>query len=127
VDTEAAVRRWIDGWTRGWSAHDPDPIAALYAPDAVFVSRPFRDPQTPADYAAQVFAEEESAEFRFGEPVVGDGSAAIEYWATNRSDGREQTLAGVSVIRFDRDGLVTHQRDYWVMEEGRRGPSPGWR
>ena len=52
MDTAAVARLWIDGWTRGWSAHDTEPIAALYAPDAVFVSHPFREPQAPADYAA---------------------------------------------------------------------------
>jgi ketosteroid isomerase-like protein len=89
VDTHTAVRRWIHGWTRGWSAHDPEPISALYAPDAVFVSHPFRAPQAPREYAVWAFADEESADFRFGEPLVDDGCAAVEYWAVIRSDGGE--------------------------------------
>lgn len=96
-------------------------------PDAVFVSHPFRGAQAPADYAAWAFSDEESAEFRFGEPVIGDGEAAIEYWAAIRREGREQTLAGVAVIRFDPDGRVARQLDYWAMEDGRRDPPPGWR
>jgi hypothetical protein len=127
VDTQAAVSRWIEGWTRGWAAHDPEPIAGLYAPDAVFVSQPFREPQAPGAYAAWAFADEESAEFRFGEPVVGDGRAAVEYWAVIHAEGREQTLAGVAVIRFAPDGRVAEQRDYWATEDGRRSPPPGWR
>jgi hypothetical protein len=127
VDTHAAVHGWIDGWTRGWSAHDPEPIAALYAAEAIFVSHPFRAPRVPGEYAAWAFGDEESADFRFGEPVVGDGCAAVEYWAVIRSDGREQTLGGVAVIRFAPDGRVVEQRDYWAMEDGRRVPPPGWR
>jgi len=127
VDTHAAVQGWIDGWTRGWSAHDPGPIVALYAPDAVFVSHPFRDPQAPGEYAEWAFGDEDEADFRFGEPVVGGGSAAVEYWALIRSGEREQTLAGVAVIRFGPDGRVVEQRDYWAMEDGRRDPPPGWR
>ncbi len=127
MDTAVAVQRWIDGWTRGWPAHDPEPIAALYAPDAIFVSHPFRDPRAPRDYLEWAFSDEDEAEVRFGEPVVGEGCASVGYWAVLRSGGREQTLAGVSVIRFGPDGRVAEERDYWAMEDGRREPPPGWR
>jgi len=127
MDAAAAARRWIGGWTRGWSAHDTEPIAAVYAPDVVFLSHPFREPQAPADYAAWAFSDEDSAEVRFGEPVVGDGCAAVEWWAVVSYEGREQTLGGVSVLRFRPDGLVVEQRDYWAIEDGRRDPPPGWR
>ncbi len=127
MNTAEAVRRWIEGWTRGWSAHDAAPIAALYAPEAVFVSHPFREPQAPGAYAEWAFSDEDEAEFRFGEPVVGDGCASVEYWAVIRSGGRDQTLGGVAVIRFGADGRVVEQRDYWAMEDGRREPAPGWR
>jgi len=127
MDSAAAARSWIEGWTSGWSSHDTEPIAALYARDGVFVSHPFREPQAPADYAARAFSEEDWAEFRFGEPVVGDGCAAVEWWAVITYEGREQTLAGVSVLRFGSDGLVAEQRDYWAMEDGRRDPPPSWR
>ena len=93
MDTHAAVLRWIEEWTRGWSAHDPEPIATLYAPDAVFVSHPFRAPQAPGDYAAWAFGDEESAEFRFGQPVIGDGCAAVEYWAVIRAGATRRSPA----------------------------------
>jgi hypothetical protein len=91
------------------------------------VSHPFRLPQAPGEYAAWAFGDEESADVRFGEPLVGDGRAAVEYWAVIRSKGREQTLGGVAVTRFAPDGRVAEQRDYWAMEDGRREPPPGWR
>jgi hypothetical protein len=112
---------------RGWADHDTEPIAALYAPNAVFVSHPFREPQEPADYAAWAFSDEDEADVRFGEPVVGDGCAAVEWWAIVRYAGKESTLAGMSFLRFGLDGRVTEQRDYWSMEDGRRDAPPGWR
>ena len=36
------------------------------------------------------------------------------------SKAKEETLAGVSLLRFDGDGLVVDQRDYWDVAEGRR-------
>jgi hypothetical protein len=42
-----------------------------------------------------------------------------------RSEGREHTLAGTTLLRFDADGLVVEHRDYWALEDGRRErPAP---
>jgi hypothetical protein len=113
-----AVGRWIDGWARGWATHDVELIRSLYADDAVQVSAFFREPQPPADYAAWAFADEESAEVWFAEPVVEGARAAVAWWAISRgNDGRSTTLAGVSMLRFRNDGLVVDQRDYWNQAE----------
>ena len=130
MDAEAAARRWIDAWSRGWAASDPDTVASAYAEEAVFRSHPFREPhlgRTGArDYAQWAFEEEETVEFRFGEPVVGGDRAAVEYWAILHSEDTDHTLFGIALLRFGDDGLVVGQRDYWSMQEGRREPPPGW-
>jgi hypothetical protein len=123
MDARAAVQSWIDGWTRGWQAGDPEPIAALYAGDAVFRSHPFREPEASArDYVLRAFADETLVECRFGEPVVDGERAAVEYWAVLGTPSGEQTLAGITVLRFGPDGLVVEHRDYWSMEPGRTPP-----
>jgi hypothetical protein len=107
-------------------AGDADGVAALYADGASFRSAPFRTLQPPREYAAAAFDEEEDVECRFGEPFVAGDRAAVEYWATLREDGSDVTIAGVALIRFDADGQVVDQRDYWHLEEGRREPPAGW-
>jgi ketosteroid isomerase-like protein len=129
--TAEAARRWRDTWLRAWPAQDVDAIRSLYAEDAVLRSHPFRDPhegaEGVADYARWAFSDEEvPAEVWFGEPVVARDRATCEYWAVVRSDGREQTIAGVSLLRFGDGGLVAAQRDYWAVEDGRREPPDGW-
>lgn len=121
MDTAEAARRWGAEWKRAWEEHDSGRVAALYAPGASFRSAPFRDHQDPGEYADWAFGDEDSAEPHFREPalVSGDG-AAVEWWAVSRSGEREETLAGVSLLRFDEDGLVVEQRDYWNVEPGRR-------
>ena len=84
-----------------------DAIDALYAPGARFHSQPFRDPQYPREYAAWAFAEQASAECRFGRPIAAE------------------TLAGTSLLYFDDEGLVVEQRDAWNSEPG-RVELPGW-
>jgi ketosteroid isomerase-like protein len=126
VDAAAAARRWAETWSRAWPAADVEAIAALYAPDAVFHSHPFRERQLPGEYAAWAFAEQADAECRFGEPVVAGDRAAVDWWGVITSrDGTVETLAGVSLLHFDASGLVTEQRDAWNQAAGRRD-LPGW-
>ena len=121
MKAEAAARAWVDAWTRGWREHDPEPIAARYAADVVFRSHPFREPEDARTYVERVFAGEGAEpEVWFGEPIVAGDRAAAEYWAILRVEGRAQTLAGTSVLRFDPEGLVVEHRDYWAIEDGRR-------
>ena len=122
-----AASAWVDAWSDGWARHDPAVIAARYAPDCVFRSHPFRAPgrggQAAFDYAAQSFAEEQSARFAFGAPVVSaNNRAAVEYRAViTAPDGAITTIAGVSMLRFGDDGLVAEHLDTWTEAEGDLG------
>jgi SnoaL-like protein len=90
-------------------------MLALYAEDAYFQSHPFRDAQAPRDYIEPTLAEEASAECQFGEPIVDGDRAAVEWSAeTKLRDGGIERLAGVSLLRFDADGLVVEHRDFWA-------------
>lgn len=120
METAEAARRWTREWERGWREHESDRIAALYAGGASFRSAPFRELQDPRAYADWAFADEDSAEPHFAEPVVSGDRATVEWWAVTTSGGEDATLAGVSLLRFDGDGLVIDQRDYWHLEQGRR-------
>ena len=79
-DASAAVRTWIEGWSRAWPARDAALVASLHAEDAVFYSHPFREPQPPGDYAAWAFADQAEVVFRFGEPLVSGDRAALDWW-----------------------------------------------
>ena len=46
--------------------------------------------------------------------------AAVDWWGVVTSaDGSVETLAGISLLRFDETGLVAEQRDVWAAREGR--------
>ena len=95
-------------------------VAALYAPNAVFYSHPFRERTTPREYVTWAFAEQAAAECRFGEPVVDGEGATVEWWAAITSvDGSVETIAGTSFLRFDGDARVVEQRDAWAAHPGR--------
>jgi hypothetical protein len=61
-----------------------------------------------------VFAEEESAQTQFGSPIVDGDQAAVPWSAQTRlNDGGTEDLRGVSLVRFNADGLVVEEHDYW--------------
>ena len=121
------ARRWADGYKLAWETDDPVAAAALYHPDCVFRSAPFREPEPPIDYTTRVYPEARAEDVRFGEPVEEGHRTAVEWWATLMlPDGEEQAIAGCSVLRFDDQGLVVESRDYWHMEPGRREPHDTW-
>ncbi len=112
VDTREAAQRWADVWEHGWCEHDAVAIGALYAEGAFWQQHPFREPEP--GYLARVFAEEESAQCRFGAPIVDGDQAAVPWRAQTRlTDGGTEDLAGVSLLRFRADGLVVEERDFW--------------
>ena len=127
MNTDAAARRWIDAWSRSWRELDADLLQPIYTPEAVHRSHPFREPGNPIDYARWALAEEEGEpEVWMGEPLVSGDRAAIEWWAAVIENGKPVTLAGTSLIRFDTDGRVVEQHDYWGQTDGRVPPWPGW-
>jgi hypothetical protein len=127
VDVEASALAWIDAWTRSWRAKDAGLLAPVYAPDAVFRSHPFREPQAPLEYASWAYAEEEGEpEVWMGVPLVSGNRAVVEWWAIVVESGELVSLAGASVLRFDEEGRVADQHDYWGTAPGRRPPWEDW-
>jgi hypothetical protein len=127
MDTEAAARRWSDAWARSWRALDAELLQPLYTPETVHRSHPFREPGDPIEYARWALGEEEGApEVWMGDPIVAGERAAIEWWAVVIENGKQVSLAGTSIIRFDADGRAVEQADYWGMTDGRTPPWPGW-
>ena len=122
------AERWAEAWFRAWSGHDPEALRSVYAPGPVQRSAPFRDRIDPIEYAAWAFADEASVEVWFAEPAVNTrDAAACEWWAVSfGGSGEATTLGGVSVLRFDVDGRVIDQRDYWSQLDGRHEPPEGW-
>jgi len=127
VDAEAAARRWADTWARAWRTLDADLLQPLYTDQTLHRSHPFREPGNPLEYARWAFGEEEGEpEVWMGDPIVTGDRAAIEWWAVVTENGKDVSLAGTSLLRFDADGRAVEQADYWGMTDGRTPPWRGW-
>jgi hypothetical protein len=127
MDAQAAAREWAETWTRAWRELDPEMLAPLYTVETVHRSHPFREPGHPIDYARWALAEEEGEpDVSMGDPIVAGNRAAIEWWAVIIDNGKEVSLAGTSVLRFDENGRTIEQTDYWGNADGRIPPWGGW-
>jgi ketosteroid isomerase-like protein len=130
VDVEAAARRWKETWEQAWPARDVEAIAALYADDAAYRALAFREPDRGLAgvrrYLEENFEVEEEIECWFGDPVAAGDRAAVEWWGTWVENGQRLTLAGATILRFDREGMVVDHRDYWNQAERREPPFADW-
>jgi hypothetical protein len=91
-------------------AADPAAIAAVYAEGAQFRSHPFRELETAGAYAERLLAHGPVEEAEFEEPLIERDRAAVAYRVV--AEGEE--IRGVTLLRFNENGLVTEHRDYWA-------------
>ncbi len=126
VSPAEAARRWANAWKIGWEALDAEPIIACYAPDVVFSTEPFREAYHGRDgvraYTLRAFADEREPRVWMSEPIVDGRRASVSWWASLIDEGRDATLAGTSVLRFDAAGLVVEQWDTWNHHPHRAEP-----
>jgi hypothetical protein len=118
------------GLRAGVEVHDVAAAMALYTPDVVYRSHPFREPRRGHDgvraYTRDAFGEEEEQDPHFGRPIARGSSAAVEYWTPMKENGEDMTLIGAVVLLFDPEGLVAESREYWFLAPGRHEPYEGW-
>ncbi|MBA2313070.1 MAG: nuclear transport factor 2 family protein [Actinobacteria bacterium] len=128
--TKAGAARWISAWKKGWEALDPDPIVAVYEPDALHRSAPLRHPEAGgiAGYLDRCFPDERNVRSRFGVWAASGAHALTVYTATlnDASEGGEVTIAGCDMLRFSDKGLCAEQRDYWNLSLGRLPDGHAW-
>lgn len=130
MDAETAAHNWSQTWERAWPLKDIDAITALYSEKATYRSLPFRQPHIGVSgaraYLVQAFTDENAIECWFGEPMVREQRAAVEWWAVYTSENKDWTIVGTTVLRFAPDGKVDEHCDYWSMTEGRHVPAAQW-
>ena len=127
MTTRRAARRWALAWEAAWRRHEPELLRAVYAEHCDFRPHPLREPYAGIEgvlaYARWAFESECSAEPWFDEPLVDADRALVAYRAfVVDHDGVEETIAGCALLRFDREGRVTEERDYWAAGEGHLRP-----
>jgi hypothetical protein len=111
MDSRTAARRWRDTWERIYRNHDSAGVAALYGSDAVLRAH---TPRRAENCIRPPLAAQTSIAFEFDEPVVDGDRAAVAWRVGPRLKGGGSMLfEGVSLLRFNSEGLVVQERDFW--------------
>jgi SnoaL-like domain len=107
------------------------PCAAGQTPGRAHDPPAFRQPYSGLAgvrcYLGENLPVEETFECWFGEPIVSDDRAAVEWWGSCREQGKNSPSPGMTVLRFDDQGKLTDHRDYDNHVERREAPYAGWR
>lgn len=130
TDTRAAAQNWARTWRKGWNKRDTDALLALYADDVSYWAEPFREPYVGRErlraYFVEAFTVEHSINSWFGEPIVDGDRAAVAWWGTMVEEGNPTTIVGISMLRFNDQGLVVEQWDGWNQADKMRPRPDGW-
>lgn len=115
-----------DATYEAWNAHDPDAVAAIFAPDAeaydVGVPEPLRGRDAIRRRAADLLAAFPDFRLERLELLV-DGNANADRWRATGTHtgafmgmdptGNRIDVRGASFSRFDDDGLVVRDVHFW--------------
>jgi predicted SnoaL-like aldol condensation-catalyzing enzyme len=130
TDARAAAQHWAGTWRKGWNKRDAEALIALYADDVAYWSEPFREAYQGIaalrQYFDEAFAVEHSIQSWFGEPVVDGDRAAVAWWGTMVEEGNPTTIVGISLLRFNEQGLVVEQWDGWNQADKMRPRPENW-
>jgi hypothetical protein len=128
--TRSSAARWLDQYTKHLCGANASAIADLFHPHGLCVPSILEPPNVgrPAIQAfyETVFAEFEVLDLIWDEPVVDDGEASAEWWATIKHGDKEITEPGSLHFMLDASGLCLSWRAYPIMGEGRRERPTGW-
>ena len=128
VDAETAARAWSDAWTRAWRALDADLLAPVYTPDdrapvrTRSASRAIRS-TTRAGRSPKRKANPRSGWAIRSSQATEPRSSGGPSWSRT---ARRSPSRGTSIVRFDSEGRVVEQSDYWGTADGRTPPWDGW-
>lgn len=121
-----AIDAWLANYGRAWQARDPITFSELFAADAAYYWTPFREPQlgreaiTTAVRAA--FSGQRDIHFSF-RVLAGSAAPYVAHWTcefTRISSGRQATVDGIFVLRFDDQGQCAEFREWWHSDESER-------
>jgi hypothetical protein len=126
MNVEAAALRWADTLRKAWPAGEIDAFVALYSERALFRG-PFGDAELATEHMRRALVQGDPAPSVWvGEPLVVGDRAAVEWWAIITTDGEAKSFAATAWLRFDGDGAVLEEHDYWQAAPGHREPWSDW-
>ncbi|WP_394848772.1 nuclear transport factor 2 family protein [Pendulispora brunnea] len=128
-----SAQEWIARLEAGWKALDPERIAALFTPDAVYHQGPFGTPHVGCEAIRNHWigslSRQVDPKVWFGKPIESEDCASVEWWCILHDPVTltPRTASGVVTLRFAPDGRCTRFHEYWhAVQDTSLEPPEGW-
>jgi ketosteroid isomerase-like protein len=119
----AVLAGWMAAYERAWASNDPDEIAALFTPDALYFTAPFREPWQGRQEIVDGWLDrkDEPGGWTFEwQPLVETSELTIVTGTTTYS-GAEGTFSNLWVLRLDEDGRCREFTEWWMLHDSGEG------
>ncbi len=120
----ATLDNWLTAYGRAWETRDPEAVAQLFTPDALYRERPFTEPlrgrAALRAYWTRVVARSQE-QIRFGFEIAAlDGNLGIaRWWASfvRVSSKQGVQLDGIFFLIFSDENLCCELREWWHRQD----------
>jgi uncharacterized protein (TIGR02246 family) len=109
------IERWVELYEEIWREPGTGRVAELFAPDAVYLQGPYREPVIGLEAIAAMWDDERPEGEHFdmtSEAVAVDGDTAVVRAEVTYSAPREQQWRDLWIVVLDDDGLATHFEEW---------------
>jgi ketosteroid isomerase-like protein len=119
--TREHLTKWLDDYKAAWENRDAEAAGRLFTPDARYFETPFSSPFVGAagvrDYWRDITKEQRDIRFTY-QIVSVTGASAVVHWTSRFVwAGVPVELDGMFLLDFDRAGLCSVLREWWLKKE----------
>jgi ketosteroid isomerase-like protein len=115
------VTKWLDDYKAAWENRDAEAAGRLFTQDARYFETPFSSPFIGSvcvrDYWRAVTREQRDIRFTYQIISVAGASAVVHWTSTFIWSGHPVELDGMFLLDFDRAGLCSVLREWWLKKE----------
>jgi len=111
---------WLERYFAAWTSNDPDHVAALFGPDAIYSYGPFRDEARGQQEIARRWVEGGVLPgLRWSyEPLALEGERGVANWRVSFDSGAGRTeIDGILVLDFDEQGRCISHREWYERRD----------
>jgi ketosteroid isomerase-like protein len=120
---------WIQAYERAWRTAGTEPLADLFAPDAIYLTGPFQEPVVGLEAIARMWeAEREGPDEEFemaSDPVAVEGAAGVARIEVRYGPPRPQVYRDLWIVTLDEDGRCVRFEEWPFWPPGTRGGYAG--
>jgi ketosteroid isomerase-like protein len=115
----AVLADWMAGYERAWASNDPDAIRALFTPDALYFTAPFREPWRGPQEIVDGWLErkDEPGGWTFEWQALVETPEVAIVTGTTTYSGAEGTYSNLWVIRLNEDGRCSEFTEWWMLHD----------